>query len=400
MIDYMRGLSEEKFEQVLMACIDKVEKNSDKDWQDIVEEFDLQIHRDVLRKAVSAPIGAYPVYKFMESKRRKTVDTNDLTMLEEKEIAIKEERVRLNDVRRKLNKVIREKARSQANLEAIKEVILELNDVKPMVYTPLPERLGLDNEAVLVISDTHIGLKIDNCFNKYSVEIAKQRLEKLVSKTVEKCNLHRVGKLHVLIVGDLISGAIHKDLVADADISLVDSVIKGSEIIADTIHMLSTQIQNVEVYFAVGNHSRINPNKAENLSKDNFEYLMFDFIKLRLKDVNNVSFNVNTYHDEIIDFEVFGRKILAVHGDKDKPKNIAKNMTQFLDVKPMKIYLGHYHHYESVDCNGTVVTVNGSLVSTDNYAFGLRLNSEPYQVLTIFNSVDQDEECEYRLKVK
>lgn len=400
MIDYMRGLSEEKFEQVLMACIDKVEKNSDKDWQDIVEEFDLQIHRDVLRKAVSAPIGAYPVYKFMESKRRKTVDTNDLTMLEEKEIAIKEERVRLNDVRRKLNKVIREKARSQANLETIKEVILELNDVKPMVYTPLPERLGLDNEAVLVISDTHIGLKIDNCFNKYSVEIAKQRLEKLVSKTVEKCNLHKVGKLHVLIVGDLISGAIHKDLVADADISLVDSVIKGSEIIADTIHMLSTQIQHVEVYFAVGNHSRINPNKAENLSKDNFEYLMFDFIKLRLKDVNNVSFNVNTYHDEIIDFEVFGRKILAVHGDKDKPKNIAKNMTQFLDVKPMKIYLGHYHHYESVDCNGTVVTVNGSLVSTDNYAFGLRLNSEPYQVLTIFNSVDQDEECEYRLKVK
>ena len=400
MIDYMRGLSEEKFEQVLMACIDKVEKNSDKDWQDIVEEFDLQIHRDVLRKAVSAPIGAYPVYKFMESKRRKTVDTNDLTMLEEKEIAIKEERVRLNDVRRKLNKVIREKARRQANLETIKEVILELNDVKPMVYTPLPERLGLDNEAVLVISDTHIGLKIDNCFNKYSVEIAKQRLEKLVSKTVEKCHVHKVGKLHVLIVGDLISGAIHKDLVADADISLVDSVIKGSEIIADTIHMLSTQIQNVEVYFAVGNHSRINPNKAENLSKDNFEYLMFDFIKLRLKDVNNVSFNVNTYHDEIIDFEVFGRKILAVHGDKDKPKNIAKNMTQFLDIKPMKIYLGHYHHYESIDCNGTVVTVNGSLVSTDNYAFGLRLNSEPYQVLTIFNSVDQDEECEYRLKVK
>lgn len=390
-----------KYDKVKSIIYGKmIDKTIDKDYSEISEElFGKQLASDECRKRC---YGAKMVIDAIEQDRRDSVQLNadTLTAMEEKEIAIREERVRLSDVRRKYQKLIRESARSKANLEVISKSILELNEYKPFVYKQQPDCDGFDNEGVLVISDTHIGLKVDNYFNQYSVDIAKERLEVLVSQTIEKCKLHQVGKLHVLLLGDLISGAIHKDLVAESDVSLVDSVTIGSEMIANAIHVLSTQIKAIEVYFAIGNHSRIHPNKMENLPKDNFEYLMFDFIRLRLKDVLNIKFNNNTYHDEIIDFEVFGKKIVAMHGDKDKPMTVAKSMTQFLDVKPIKIYLGHYHHYESIDCNGTIVTVNGSLISTDTYALGLRLNSQPYQVLTIFNKANQDEECEYRLKVK
>ena len=395
--DYKRGLTDEQFESVLKTCFDKVDGVNDKDWQDIVDEFDLGIHRDVLRKAIQAPFSSYALQKHVEAKGFNDVEDNEiLNKMEEKEMSIKEERYRLNDIRRRLNTQGRENGRYKNNLETLKESILELSTFKPMKVSKDLRIIG-ENEAVLIISDTHIGIKINNYFNQYSVGIAKERLERLVEKTVHKCKLHNVGKLHICVNGDLISGAIHKSLVADAEISLVESVTKGSELISETINALANSIENVEVYMAIGNHSRINPDKKNNLEKDSFEYLMFDFIRLRLANVSNINFNKNTYHDEIIDFSVFGNPILAIHGDKDHPKSVATKMMSFLGFKPYKIYLGHYHSYQSFDVNGTHVTVNGSTVSTDSYAFGLRLNSEPYQVLTIYDSVSKKEECEYKI---
>lgn len=398
MKDWLRGISEDKFEKVISECISKIEGIIDKDWQDIVDEFELGIHRDVLRKAFQSPFGGYAVYQYL---RNNTKDPDLLSELEEKIISIKEERVRLNDTRRKLNLKIRENARYKNNLEILEYCIMELEKFKPMnVNLNYINFKASNNEAVLVLSDLHIGINIENYFNCYNTNIAKERLIKLALETLNKCELHKINKIHVLINGDLISGAIHKSLISDADISLIESVTKGSEIISEVIKILSDNINNIEVYFAIGNHSRINPNKKENLEKDNFEYLMFDFIKLRLKDVGNINFNTNSYHSEIISFNIFNKLIIATHGDKDKPTNVAKNMTQFIGVKPYKIYLGHYHSYQSFDCNGTHVTVNGSVVSTDSYAFSLRLNSEPYQVLTIFSSETGKEECEYRINLR
>lgn len=398
-VNYLRGLTKEEFSKVMKDCIDKMEGLNDLDWQDIVDKYNLDIHRDVLRKSFSAPIGGYSVYKYLSEEKVNSIEDEELlTKYEEKEIAFKEERVRLNDIRRKLNTMIRESARYKNNVELLKDSIERLNEESPMIFENTI-RIDGNNEAVLCLSDIHIGIKIDNYFNSYNINIAKERMNKLANSVIEKCRLHKVNKIHILVNGDLISGNIHKSLVADADISLIDSITKGSEIISSTIALISSQINWVEVYFAIGNHSRINPNKKENLEKDNFEYLMFDFIKLRLANNSNIHFNENTYHDNIINFKIFDKQIIAMHGDSDKPTSVAKNITQFLGVKPYKIYLGHYHSYQSFDCNGTHVTVNGSVVSTDSYAFSLRLSSEPYQVLTIYDSNTKQEECEYKIKL-
>lgn len=65
----MRGLDKSIYEEVIKTCKDKVEGLNDKDWQDIVEEFNLDIHRDVLRKGFQSPFGMYPYLRYIEDKK-------------------------------------------------------------------------------------------------------------------------------------------------------------------------------------------------------------------------------------------------------------------------------------------------------------------------------------------
>ena len=74
MIDYLRGKSKEEFDKILKECIGKVEGKNDKDWQDIVDENNLGIHRDVLRKAFQAPMGGYATYNFLKNKEQEEFD--------------------------------------------------------------------------------------------------------------------------------------------------------------------------------------------------------------------------------------------------------------------------------------------------------------------------------------
>lgn len=71
----------------------------------------------------------------------------------------------------------------------------------------------------------------------------------------------------------------------------------------------------------------------------------------------------------------------------------AVNITQQI---PDICYLGHVHHLNVKDDNGTMIVVNGSLVGSDDYAVSLRYNTKPYQMLQIF---DKDM-CLYQLGVE
>jgi hypothetical protein len=77
MEDFKRGLNDEQFQNVLTECVGKVE-GVDKDWQDIIDDYSLGIHRDVLRKAFSAPMGGYAVYKFLKEKLEKEKINNKI----------------------------------------------------------------------------------------------------------------------------------------------------------------------------------------------------------------------------------------------------------------------------------------------------------------------------------
>lgn len=374
-----------------------IDKTDDRDYTELSEELFGEgncFNSSEVRKRM---YGMRTVIEAIEKDGIDSIGDNDLlTKYEEKEIALKEERVRLNDIRRKLNKVIRENSRYKNNFELLEGCIRELNDLKPLVVKNT-NTIQEGNEAVLNFSDFHLGIEINNYFNNYNKDIAKERLELLVKKTIERCKKNNVSKLHFLINGDLINGYKHSQLVADADLSVAESVTKVSEYISEAIYEFAKEIENVEVYFALGNHAMMMGNK-ECLDRDNFEYIIRDFVKLRVSNCKNVTIHTNKYSDEIVDIRIGDKLIIGTHGHRDKIRDCAKNLSTFLDEKPSQILLGHYHHYEEIDQNNINVKVNGSLVSTDSYAFGLRLNSKPYQVLVIYNK-NGEEECTYKIKL-
>ena len=186
-------------------------------------------------------------------------------------------------------------------------------------------------------------------------------------------------------------------LIANADLSVAESISKASEIISNMVFELCKRINRVDLYFSTGNHAMMNNNK-ECLERDNFEYLIFDFIKLRTASCENLTIHKNKYSDDIVDVRIGDKLIIATHGHKDKPRTCSEKLATFLDEKPNFILLGHYHHYEEYDQNNINVKVNGSVVSTDDYAFGLRLTSRPYQILVIHDK-NGEEICTYKVKL-
>ena len=326
------------------------------------------------------------------------VEENDkaLTKLEKKELSLQKEREKLKDLRRRLNREIRESARRENTIEMIEESIRELADVKPLVVDKTVEILE-GNEAILNFSDFHLGIAISNYFNEYNEKIAIQRIETLIQKTIQYCELNNVNRLHVALNGDLINGYKYLTLIADKDMSVVQSTIRASEIISDMIKEFCRHIDKVDVHYAIGNHASMKQMK-DNLEEDNFEYFIFDFIKLRTKDLKNLEIHKNKYSDDIIDINIGDKLIIVTHGDKDKPKNCVNKLCTFLDERPHYIMLGHYHHYEEYDQNNINIKVNGSIVSTDAYAFKLRLNSRASQTLVVHDR-DGDEICTYKIKL-
>lgn len=126
-----------------------------------------------------------------------------------------------------------------------------------------------------------------------------------------------------------------------------------------------------------------------NMPAENFERLMFKYIELRLP---NVTVATNGLEDWIT-FKVKDQLVFMTHGDKDSLNNVKLHAVNLLGKVPDRIYLGHIHHMNIKDDNGTEIIVNGSIVSTDEYAMGLRCTSKPYQVLQIFDA----DVCTYKI---
>lgn len=378
MIDYMRGLSEEKFEQVLMACIDKVEKNSDKDWQDIVEEFDLQIHRDVLRKAISAPMGAYPVYKFLMKKAESNINESEIIQeIEEKRLELAKERKKIQAVKVEYNKLIRDDSRRELLYENIADTIerLPLPKFETIEYKP-----G-SGEYLLSWADIHYGATFVSENNKYSREECKKRFEYLSSWVINKCRNQGVSKLTIVGLGDDIQGILRISDVKINDIPVVESVVEISRLIACFLNEVSKVVEVKYYHTMASNHSQTRPLTGKpDLIKEDLEFIIGNYIKdLTL---NNHRIDVVLTDKDYHSFTLGGQNILALHGHqvknlKSSIKDYSLLHRKFYDI----ILLGHLHggqHFsasESENGNTEVVLVP-SFVGSDPYADSLKVGSK------------------------
>lgn len=298
--------------------------------------------------------------------------------LEGKKVELQKERYKLQDQRRQYHSLVRTEARWEVLVDSIKDEIAKLPALNWHSHRHYLTFSG--NEASLLLSDWHIGTEIDTPHNTFNLKVAQERIDKLKHDTIKHCKLNSVETLHVNIAGDMISGVIHVTTRILNQENVVSQVMTCSELLSRLINDLAIEIPSVNINYTIGNHGRVSANVKESLDSENFEYLILEFLKLRLKDTKNIRFNESKVDKEIVTYKVFGETIALVHGHREKkPFDSTKELSAFLGEKVDTVMMGHFHNF-AVRNN---VVVNGCLSGSDEYANNLRFNNAPSQVLMI-----------------
>lgn len=359
--------------------------------------LDLNCGGEYLRKIA---YGVKRYADFLES-RKKDANKNGrvsdaLTELESKTFAMQREKMRMQDQKRELNKMLRDWARAEHIQEELSETIKKVAKLKPL-NPKKPKKNTWTAEAALLLSDWHKGMVTSNRNNAFNDAIFRSRIEKLVSQTIEYGHQQKIGTLHVFCLGDLVNGLIHVTTRINNEENVVKQTMVVAETLSEIIASFSEKFNNVKLYWSRGNHDRVTPDKKDSLTKESF----FDFIpwylESRLSSVSNVDFVDSNLDDEIIHANIMGHHIFAVHGHRDKLKSVIQNLSLMYHIFPDYVFMGHYHHSTEDEVQGAEVIVNGSLCGTDDYAVSLRRTAKPSQKLVIFDKTGRL--CTYNLRL-
>lgn len=375
-------------------------KQLDMTWVQIGELFNSELVEDetnyltesAYRKRYRIAVQYYDdVFKHMLNNKE-YVDDIDL-----KKYELQKERQKLSDVTTHINKQIREISR----FENLKEIAIEMakifNDNIPFLDFKYERLYDTKKSGILIISDWHFGIEIDNFINKYNIDVFKNRINQLIKKTIDKIKLYQIEKLYVINLNDLISGIIHSTIRLQNREDLMTQIITVSETLSELLVELSKYAE-IEYYSTLDNHSRAIADKKQSLDCENFSLLIDWFLKERLKNTD-IKINKNEFDDETCTFEIYGWNYLAVHGHKDKITNVIQNLSLMTKRFYNSAFTAHYHHVSSDEIHGNYVFANGCLSGVDVHSNDLRKTSNPSQNLFIVSEDDYLEDvCIIKLK--
>lgn len=355
---------------------------------------------DVARRMM---YGSRKTLELLDDERTQQVsDSSLLSELELKRVEIQQERQRFFDQRREFNRLLAAEGRKEHIYESLTAAADKLMESIGCVFEDNHfDHVHFDDtEAVLVFSDWHYGMETSNVFNKYNTEICKTRVINTVNAAIHRISLHHCRKLHVVVLGDLMHGAIHTSARVASEELACDQLMQASEILAQAILKLSQYVEETAVYVTYGNHARTVQNKHDSIHRDNMERLVPWWLTQRMQAYDNITIMPEP-ENEFLFINACGHDLCASHGDLDTARCSPRLLTTVFQKKYGKdieyILLGDKHHRESFNELGVTATVCGSLCGTDDYANDKRLYSHPEQLLLIVDP-EYGVDAEYRLK--
>lgn len=366
------------FEKKLELCLQKLNKEVDLDWIEIVELLNLDCSADHLRKTA---YGMKETYDYFNSKTKEMIAQEEYEKLLNQELKIKKEKIKLNDMKAQLNKQVRELARTEDLMEILENKLEELKYVKPLEtnHFPITETSGKD--GVMLCSDIHLGSEVDNVLDKYNPNICKEKMNYYVDKVIQHGKQNNIDKLYVLMAGDLVSGIIHDVNRYESRLNIIEQITMVSELISEAINRLSNYFYCI-CGIVLGNHDRVVAKKDKSIENENFSILIEQFVRLRLKDNPRVVF-LEKRDEGILEIDIKGNKCICVHGHHDTDKTLDRLIEMF-EYNPSYIFKGHDHRAKIFEKNRTTIICNGAF-SGEEYAKNARLYNKSIQIFSIFN---------------
>lgn len=362
--------------------INLVESDEKKDWNKAVNDLSTNMHPDSLRKSFNVgKYCGYNVYKYMMDKLETYYLSDNeairLEKLREKEF---KERVKLQDANREKRKYLRDFSRIESLMEYIDT---KLDQRNPIQFIKCPYVIPNGNEASALISDLHVGATVDSNFNYYDVDVLKSRMNELADKIICFCKRDNVSHINLELLGDFVTGIIHGSTIAQAQEDIIDQIFIACDTIEAFIKKIYEEIPSIKVFIEYGNHGRIHRNKSDGANKENFERLIAPYLR---KDLRHTDIQViDGGYEDFITYKLNdGRIIVVTHGTNDSINNANNVFSKLLGVDVFEVHMGHLHN----PMEGNGVTVNGSIMGSDDYSISIRKHNKPTQILKVYYGDD------------
>lgn len=241
-------------------------------------------------------------------------------------------------------------------------------------------------ELVLGWSDLHaaevVSLEETRGINEYDWSIMEARM----ASTQESVFSHadhfgfKVSKLHIAMLGDMLSGDIHEELAITNDRPLAEAVVDLAASHVPWLLNFADHFGKVKISGVPGNHPRSTKKPKMKQAHDNADWLFYHFLRALLDkddrfefDIPRGAFNVVTFADRW--------RALLMHGDGIRTtmpgvpwggvvRRITTLESQFVAARqPLDfVMLGHFHTRNSLDGVQSQVFLNGSVKGPDEYS--------------------------------
>lgn len=363
---------------------------ADVDYTELAERVYGQTYSsDHARKAM---YGSCKTLQLLDRERESALDAHDIGReLDQKRAELARETKRFYDQRREYNKITIHESRFEHLTQMLVSAAHKLNDAVGLIFDgEMPECSLVDSpsgcEAVVVLCDWHYGMTADNMWNKYDTSICKERVKRTVERVTERLELHRPARLHVIILGDMLHGAIHTSARVASEELVCEQLMSVSEILAQAIAEMARHAPQTSVYATYGNHARTVQNKNDSIHHDNLERIIPWWLAQRLKDAKNIAIEERS-KSEILFFDVCGYGFCASHGDLDNVKSAPRLFSAICQRVYGRdadcVILADKHHREEFEELGVTAIISSALCGADEYANNKRLYSTPGQTMII-----------------
>ena len=315
-------------------------------------------------------------YESTNTYRRVAKKYEEIEGYEQKKIDLQIETVKVRDSHREYKADIR----NQARIDTLNSRMVEaIKTLKPINIVKKKTKKG-KTDAVVNCSDWHIGAMHDNYWGKYSVDIAKKRIQHYANEVIRYNELFNFDEILILNLGDMIEGMIHVSTRVQSELNAVDQTILAGELFANFIaHIENNTDCKISVGWVLDNHSRVHPNKKDHIEAESFGRLIMEFVQLRLIG-SRANFVGNVIDDNIGYYNLGNKAIGWVHGHLHNPLTIEDKLHSGLDFKFDTIVMAHRHHkFEK-----GIVIQTGSPKGTDEYAKDKSLFTKPSQTIIVF----------------
>lgn len=228
------------------------------------------------------------------------------------------------------NKAFREHARIENALEAYnKELIKIIKNEGFKIKTFSHKNKGNVPSLLAQLADWHLNELVDLPTNKYDFYVAAKRLQQYAFDII-KIGLS-YGVKNVIIAGS--GDGINSDRRLDEKLSMASNRSKATQL-AILLHeyfiLHLNKYFNIDVAFVTGNESRATQELgwSELLASDNYDFTIFDTLKLLFRGKNGISFHQCGANEQVITSN--GKNILLIHGHQISVSNTQKSIQEII----------------------------------------------------------------------